>query len=336
MKLLILGGTGWVSSHVARIALEQGHEVTCVTRRVSAANGAKSVRADRDEDDALQEVARETWDAVIDVAREPGHVRRAVRDLAQSAKQYIFVSTISVYADNSKAGNDEKADRLPPLEADTMNDMTDYGSAKVACEDAVLSGFGDDRSVIIRPGLIGGPGDETGRTTYWPWRFAHPAVADVVAVPDELDLTTSIIDARDLAAFIVNCVGDTSGIFNVLGEQVSLREHLTLAREVAVAEGGAGVDEPRGLGIPSKFLLENGVNQWAGEKSMPLWLADPMFAAMNDRSTDAALAAGLRRRALADTLRDGMWWRGNNGGTAGLSDAEEREIIAAWREASGD
>ncbi len=332
MKILVLGGTGWVSSHVARIALEAGHAVTCLTRSAGVPNGARSVRADRDIDDAYAAVAGEQWDAVIDVAREPGHVRRATQALAETANRYILVSTISVYANHAQRDADETADRLPPLEADVMASMADYGSAKVAAEDAVVAAFGPDRFVIARPGLIGGPGDATGRTTYWPWRFAHPVDATHIVVPDALDLTCAVIDARDLAAWLVYCASaEISGTFDVLGEQLTLRDHLAIAREVGVAEGGAGVDEPRILPMPAAFLLEHGVAEWAGDNSLPLWIADESMGAMSARSAKLAAANGLRLRPLADTLRDGMWWRGNNGGGAGLSDAGEREVIAAWR-----
>lgn len=332
MKILVLGGTGWVSSHVARIALEAGHAVTCLTRSGGGPNGARSVRADRNTENAYDAVAGEQWDAVIDVAREPGHVRRATAALKESAKRYIFVSTISVYASHAEAGLDETAERLPALKADTMQSMAEYGEAKVAAEDAVLAAFGADRSVIARPGLIGGPGDATGRTTYWPWRFAHPVDHTHIVVPDALDLTCAVIDARDLAAWLVHCASaEVSGTFNLLGEQLTLGEHLAVAREVGVAEGGAGVDEPRILPMPAEFLQEQGVNPWAGEKSLPLWIPGSENVAMSARSVAAARAAGLKLRPLADTLRDGMWWRGNNGGGAGLADADEREVIAAWR-----
>ncbi len=332
MKILVLGGTGWVSSHVARIALESGHAVTCLTRSAGVPNGARSVRADRDTNDAYAQVVNEQWDAVIDVASEPGHVRRATKALKDHAKRYIFVSTVSVYAGNAERGADETAERLPALEADAMQSMAEYGQAKVAAEDAVLDAFGADRSVIARPGLIGGPGDTTGRTTYWPWRFAHPVDATHIVVPDALDLTCAVIDARDLAAWLVHCANaEVSGTFNVLGEQLTLAEHLAVSREVGVAEGGAGVDEPWLLPMPADFLQAHGVNPWAGEKSLPLWIPDESMAAMSARSVAAAHANGLRLRPLADTLRDGMWWRGNNGGGAGLNDADERDLIAAWR-----
>ena len=114
---------------------------------------------------------------------------------------------------------------------------------------------------------------------------------------------------------------------------MSLREHLALARRVATADDGEASDEPRAIPMTEEFLAAAGVNPWAGEKSMPLWIPDPQMAAMSDRSRRAAQDAGLTLRPLAATLRDGMWWRSNNGGGAGLTDEDERDLLTQWRAA---
>ena len=132
---------------------------------------------------------------MIDVSRQPGHVRRAVRDLEQVVERYVFVSSGNAYASQEEIGQNEDALRLDPLDADVMASMEDYGAAKVACENAVLAGFGSRRTVIARAGLIGGPGDLSGRSGYWPWRFAHPSGNNgAVLVPDVPDVPTAIID----------------------------------------------------------------------------------------------------------------------------------------------
>jgi nucleoside-diphosphate-sugar epimerase len=327
MKILVLGGTGWLGGHVAETAVGRGHAVTCVQRGTGAPEGARLLRADRDEDGALADLTNTRWDAVIDVARQPGHVRRAVRDLEPVTARYLFVSTVSVYADHAAPGADETAERLSPLVADAMSGLEDYGAAKVAGEDAVLAGFGTERTLIVRPGLIGGPGDPTGRTDYWPWRFAHPAVQGAVLVPEAPELPTSVIDVRDLAAWLVSCVErSVVGVFNAQGPAVLFPEHLDVARQAAVSDA-------RPVSAPGGWLLERGVNEWAGPRSLPLWLADPSWYGMNTRSTDRARAAGLTTRPLIDTLRDALAWRElqpdsiNRG--AGLTDAEERELLAA-------
>lgn len=319
MKLLILGGTAWLGRRIATEALTRGHEVTCLARGTAVADGARLVRADRDHDDALAGVASEHWDAVFDVARQPGHVRRAVRDLAGVAGRYVFVSTGNVYASQAELGADEDAPLLAPLAADSFTDPDDYGPAKVAGEEAVLAGFGATRTLIARAGLLGGPGDPTGRTTYWPWRFAHPAVEGSVLVPDAAELPTAVLDVRDLAAWLVGCVEDgVGGVFTAGGVAVPLPDHLEAARAAASSTAAPVL-------APEQWLLERDVNQWAGPRSLPLWLADRDWYGMNARSTARAEAAGLVRRPLEETLRDSL--AAGFAGGAGLADADERELL---------
>ncbi len=203
MKLLILGGTAWLGHHTALAAIAAGHNVTCAARGNSgnAPAGSRFLQTDRDSGNGLAAAAARSWDAVIDVSRQPGQVRRAVRDLAPSAAFYVFVSTGNVYASQQAPDQDEDAALLPPLEADVMESMEDYGPAKVACEAAVTAGFGPERRAIVRSGLIGGPGDVSGRSGYWPLRFAHPG-GDGVLVPDSGERPTQLIDVRDLARWL--------------------------------------------------------------------------------------------------------------------------------------
>ncbi|WP_085477938.1 NAD-dependent epimerase/dehydratase family protein [Rathayibacter oskolensis] len=323
MRLLILGGTAWLGRQLATEALHRGHDVTCVARGTDVPPGARLIRADRDHDDALTSVATEYWDAVVDVARQPGHVRRAVRDLAPVADRCLFVSTGNVYASQAEIGVDEDAPLLAPLDSDSYTDPDSYGPAKVACEQAILAAFGPSRSLIARAGLLGGPGDPTGRTSYWPWRFAHPAAEGAVLVPDAPELPTAVLDVRDLAAWLVHCAeAGTGGVFNVAGSPLPFPEHLAAARAAAGSSA-----EP--VLAPEPWLLAHGVNEWAGPRSLPLWLADRSWYAMNARSTARAEAAGLVRRGLEETLRDGLVARVAAG--AGLVDAEELELLAVLR-----
>ncbi|HEX2706048.1 MAG TPA: NAD-dependent epimerase/dehydratase family protein, partial [Candidatus Lustribacter sp.] len=206
MDLLVLGGTAYLGRYVTQAALARRHRVTCVARgsvRLPP-EGAELVRADRDRDGALAPVAGRPWDSVIDVARHPGQVRRAVAGLVATTAHYVFVSTGNVYADHRRPGLDESAPTLPPLAGEVMSDMSEYGAAKVACEDHVVAGFGPGHSLIARSGLIGGPDDWSGRSGYWPWRFAHPSNPEGrVLVPDTPDLSTQVIDVRDLAQWLV-------------------------------------------------------------------------------------------------------------------------------------
>ena len=326
MKILLLGGTAWLGHQIATAAIARGHDVTCLVRGTAIPEGAALVRADRDRDDALQPVAARRWDAVIDVASQPGHVRRAVRDLEPVAGRYVFVSTASVYASQEPIGVDETAGLLRPLESDLMQRPEDYGHAKVACENAVRERFGPDRFVIARAGLVAGPGDPTGRTHYWPWRFAHPSVPGRVLVPDASELPTAVIDVRDLADWLVRCAENrVGGTFNAQGASIPFPAHVEAAREAAHSEADA-------VAASAEWLRAHDVHEWSGPRSMPLWLADRSWYGMSARSVERALSAGLTRRPLVDTLRDALRWRGSLADPddcgSGLTEAEERELFA--------
>jgi nucleoside-diphosphate-sugar epimerase len=329
MRLLILGGTAWLGRELAAAALEQGHEVTCLARGSAGAvvPGARLVRADRDREDAYGEVAGQPWDAVLDVARQPSQVRSGVANLQAVSARYLFVSTGNVYADHRTPDQNEDAPLLHPLEGDAMSSPEDYGGAKVACEQAVLGGFGAGRSLIARAGLIAGPGDESGRSGYWPWRFCSPAGEDgAVLVPDDPRQQSQLIDVRDLATWLVRCAGDgTAGVFNAVANGMSLSEHLAVARNVA---GHKGPIVP----ASTEWLIGQGVNSWAGPRSLPLWVDDPDWFGFTARNTSRAEAAGLSARPLKETLTDILRWElsrpqpGPHG--AGLTDSEERELLA--------
>lgn len=329
MRLLVLGGTAWLGGQITTTALARGHRVTCLARGESGSvpDGAGFVHSDRDRPDAYAGVLDAEWDVVVDVSRQPGQVRSAARALADRSRTYVFVSTGSVYADHSTPGQDETAPLLPALEGDVMADLETYGEAKVACEQHVVDAFGPDRFLIARAGLIGGPGDVSGRTGYWPLRFARPAAADgSVLVPDAPDLATQVIDVRDLAAWIVDGgARGLSGVFNAKGAIVSLGQHLDTAREVAGHTGPV-------VAADSHWLLDQGVEPWMGERSLPLWLPLPEYAGFNARDTSAARAAGLVPRPLAQTLADTLAWElthPDRPRQAGLSDDDERALLAA-------
>jgi len=326
MRILVLGGTGWLGGTIAARAVERGHDVTSLSRGGSAApQGARHAVADRDHPDAYADVAGAHWDAVVDVATQPGQVRGAVRALAERAEAYLFVSTASVYAANDIVGADEDAAVEPALVADTMTSMEQYGGAKVACEEAVTAAFGADRRLIARPGLIGGPGDRTGRSGYWPWRFAHPAATDgSVLVPAGDGLVAAMIDVRDLAEWLVGCAeSGTVGVVNAMANSRPLADHLAVARRVA------GHDGPL-VAVADGWLAEHDVNEWMGPRSLPLWIADPAYRGFGARSTARAEAAGLATRPLEETLADTLAWEETvtQPHGAGLTDDEERELLA--------
>ncbi len=322
MRILVLGGTAWLGRTVVQHALDAGHDATCVARGSDVPAGARLVQADRDHDDALTAVSCEHWDAVIDVSRTPEHVRRAVRDLEPVARRYVFVSTVSVYASQAEQGADEHAAVLEP-----SDDPAEYGAAKVACERAVLDAFGAERASIARAGLVGGPGDHTGRSGYWPWRFARAAAGGrAVVVPARTDRPTSVLDVRDLADWLVGAAeGARAGVHDVTGAVVELGQHLEAARAAAAVDVPV---EP----LSDEVLLARGVAPWAGERSLPLWIPDDDHQGMNDRPAQRARSAGLKRRPLAETLADTLAWeqlQPAHPHGAGLSDADEDAVRSA-------
>ncbi len=332
MRLLVLGGTAWLGAQIARSALARGHQVTCLARGATATPppGSEFVRADRDVPDAYDEVRTRDWDAMIDVTRQPGQARDAARALADRTAHAVLVSSGNVYADHRRPGQDESGPVLAPLAGDVMVDMATYGEAKVACEQHVRTTFGADRSLVVRVGLIGGPGDLFDRTGYWPARFAVPADAGgAVLVPDALDQPTQVIDVRDLADWLVTAAERrTSGVGNATGDTLTLADHLDLARAAAGHHGELVAVDPA-------WLLAHDVQAWMGPRSLPLWLDDPDWRGFNARDSSWARAAGLTVRPLLDTLTDTLAWERSRPGDrerrAGLTPADERALLAAWR-----
>ncbi len=328
MRILVLGGTAWVGREVAARASTAGHDVVCVARGESGepADGVRLVRADRDRPDALEPFAGDSWDAVVDVSRQPGQVRRAAEALAH-VPHFVFVSTASVYADTVTPGLDESAPLLEPLDHDVMASMEEYGSAKVACERAVQEVYGE-RCTIARAGLIGGPGDWSDRTGYWPSRCAAPSNREgSVLAPDVRDLATSVIDARDLAAWLLLCATErVGGAYNACGPVVPLEEHLAAARSAAGHTGEVVWADP-------DWLREHDVHEWMGSRSLPLWLPDDS-SALGSLRGDKAYAAGLAPRPLEETLADAAAWRQEDPQRpwrSGLSDDEERALLETLR-----
>jgi nucleoside-diphosphate-sugar epimerase len=200
--------------------------------------------------------------------------------------------------------------------------MEVYGEAKVSCENAVRDA--DGTASIVRSGLIGGPGDWSGRTGYWPWRFAHP-VGERVVVPDDLDFPCAIIDVRDLAAWLVTAAEDRlDGTFNATGPTTPLRE--VLATSARVAGSSATV-----LPVGRDRLEELGVGAWMGPASLPLWIDDADWRGFATMGTARARAAGLTTRPLEQTLRDTLAFEETRTvpRAAGLDDDDERRVQEA-------
>jgi 2'-hydroxyisoflavone reductase len=315
MKVLVLGGTLFLSRAVAADAVARGHDVTCAARGTSGSvpDGARLAHLDRAHPDwsALEG----GWDAVVDVARDPAWVEDALAHLAHRAAHWTFVSTISVYADHS-------VHHGTPADSALLEPRPDeYGAAKVACEDLVRARTSE--SLVVRPGLIVGPGDPSGRFTYWPERLAE---GGEVLAPADPDQPVQVVDVRDLAAFVVTGLEQRlTGTYDATGRATTIRDALA---EVTAAVGG----ETTLVWPTAEDLEAREVVPWSGARSLPLWLPAEL-AGMLDRDVEATYAVGLWTRPLGDTARDTLaWLRADPDATrTGLTRSEEQEVLAWMR-----
>ena len=327
MRVLILGGTAWLGSTVARYAVAQGHEVTCLARGESGSvpDGVRLVTGDRDQPGAYRPLVDPGWDLVVDVSRQPGQVRSALAALADRAERWVFVSSGSVYADHSRPGAGLDTPLLPALEGDEAAPET-YGEGKVACEEACRAARGDD-VLLARSGLIVGYGDRSDRLGYWPGRFALAQEdGGQVLVPERTDRPAQFLDVTDLAGWIVDAgLRGVTGAVDAYGPQRVLGDVLAAAREVA---GFTGEEVP----VSDEILQGATVEEYMGARSLPLWIADPEWAGFNARDTTSARDVGLSARALTESLRDTLAWErelglARTGRRAGLDRADELAIL---------
>lgn len=318
--VLVLGGTGWLSGHVARRWVAAGADVTCLARGGRPApDGAELVLADRDAPDAYAAVAEREWDEIVDISSQAAHVASAVGALAARTQHWTYVSSLSVYTDETTIGADESAPTAAPAEP---GDEYDYAREKVAAETAVRTGLGG-RAAVVRPGLIVGPGDPSDRFGYWVGRFALAGDGPVL-VPSAPGLMTQVIDIEDVADFVFTAGRDRRGdVANATGDPMPFTDLAALARAEA---GHSGILVPES----DEWLTAHGVAHWMGPRSLPLWLPADM-PGFSTRSNAAYRAAGGTLRPLRDTLSRTLADERDRGldraRRSGLSRAEELELI---------
>ncbi len=342
MNILILGGTGFTGPFQVRYALARGHKVTVFNRGKShpgeLPEGVEQLIGDRNGQlDALRD---RKWDVVID---NPTSVPVWVRDAAQILKgnvgRYVFISTISVYADNSKP-NDESGALAKYEGADAMKETRDsliasefrlYGPLKALSEEEAEKWF-PKKTLIIRPGLIVGPGDQTDRFTYWPVRVDRGG--EVLAPGDPKD-PVQFIDARDLAEWTIRMLenGET-GIYNATGP----------ATELGVGDMLGGMktalnSDAKFTWVNAEFLEEQKVSPWS---DMPVWVPPRgEEGGLSRTSVKRALEKGLTFRPLPETARDTLAWfksqpaEGQAKLKAGLTAEREAEVLAEWHKRAG-
>lgn len=338
MRLLVLGGTRFLGRHVVDAALARGDDVTVFTRGRQPSHWGRRVDArtgNRDPEVApgLAALADGEWDAVVDTSGYvPRIVRASAERLAPRVGRYLFVSSLSVYADTARPGLDESAPVGVLADPATEEVAKHYGPLKAACERVVSEVFGD-RALNVRPGLIVGPHDPTDRFGYWVARFVHPRLlgerAPAAVVPGPPERPIQCIDARDLAAWMVELAATgPAGVYNA----TSPAGQWTFGDLVAAAAGVAGAAAPRPAWTADERLLEKKVEPWTG---LPLWLPATLADVAGFMAFDCAKAqaAGLATRALSATVADTAQWlagRDNAGAWKDVLAADaEREILAA-------
>ena len=312
MRILILGGTKFLGRAAVAAALAREHELTLFNRGTTNPElfpEVEQLHGDRKRDLAL--LAGRTWDAVIDTSGYiPADVHASAEQL-RDAGRYVFVSSVSVYADFSRGPTETSptAD-LGDLPLDELApDFSNYGPLKALAEAEVERVFGE-RALIVRPGLIVGPHDPTGRFTYWARRIRRGGEILAPGPPERL---VQFIDVRDLAEWILDGVEQgLSGTFNATNEGVAWSELL---------------DNGDVTWVSDKFLQRHEVGPWM---ELPLWLAGPEWAGMHATDVGRAVEAGLRFRPLAETIGGAADAPAEDG--VGLTPEREAELLAAWRE----
>jgi 2'-hydroxyisoflavone reductase len=321
VRLLVLGGTKFLGRAAVEAALARGHEVTLFNRGETNPElfpEAEKLRGDRTDPESRRLLESREWEAVLDPSGFiPAVVRASAEALAEQAGHYLFVSSISAYA--SFAGRNDEESPLAELgdmpEDRMLEDYSNYGALKVLCERAVADAFGD-RHTIVRPGLIVGAHDPTGRFTYWPHRVARGGEVLAPAPPER---RVQFIDVRDLGPWLVDLLERrSSGTYNATHPGRSWEEVLGTCRAVT------GSDSTFAW-VPDTFLVERGVGEWM---ELPMWVQAPDEAGIHEADVSRAVAAGLTSRPLEETVRDTLELAETTA-EAGLSPEREAELLAA-------
>lgn len=329
MKLLVIGGTRFVGRHLADAALAAGHEVTLFNRGLSGAAPAGASQRVGDRRGDLSALGGGAWDAVVDTCGYlPAEVARMAAWLQGRVDRYVFVSSVSVYAGAATPNHEGSAlGVIDDADTETVDGRT-YGPLKALCEAEVQRCFGA-AALVLRPGLIVGPHDPTQRFTYWPARIARAAPGEPVLAPGDPQAPLQIVDARDLADFMLLALArGTGGTFNLASPPGAL----TMGGLLQTCAEVAGT-RPLLRWVPMATLQAQGLQPWT---DLPLALPDDdAHRGFMHTDVSRALAAGLRIRPLAQTVADTLdWHRGLPAAQqafdkAGLSPQREAAALAA-------
>ncbi|HWD78376.1 MAG TPA: NAD-dependent epimerase/dehydratase family protein [Kribbella sp.] len=313
MRILMLGGNGFVGRAVVDDALARGAEVASFSRGMSGTPlppGVTQLVGDRTAGD-YSALRTGEWDAVVDTSGfRTRDVEQAMDVLGDRVGRYVFVSSHAVYVRDLPAGTDETAPRREPMrDADVLTNDT-YGPCKVACEDAVVKRYGE-RATLIRPGRVTGPGDSSGTALYWIRRGAR---GGRVALPTKPEAPLQLLDSRDVARLITQLItDDRSGAFNAVGPDSTIGELIRTAADLS----GTTVDiVPVPFdAVPPRFPLIDPESEW-GERR---------------RNPTKSRQAGMPVTPLRRTVQDVLTWddaRGNPDLKIGLTAEQEQELLA--------
>ena len=329
LRILILGGTGFIGPYQVQYALNRKHKLTLFNRGQTNATVFPDVPrliGDRNLADGHDALKKGTWDVVIDnPTANPKWVRGAGQALKGRVGQYIFVSTISVYSELSKPF-DENGPLNKPSDIDATFNAQAYGSNKVRSEMEAKTQFGDNVT-IVRPGLIVGPGDLSDRFSYWPVRIDK---GGEILAPGTQNDPVQYVDAQDLSQWIVRLAeSHTLGTFNATGPKSP-----TTIAEMLYGIKAVTTSDARFTWVPADFLAENKVRPWS---DMPVWVPGSGDTAGFARVIcKKAYDAGLTFRPLADTAKDTLTWYHSRPAAeqekarAGLAGDKEVAVLAAW------
>ena len=333
LKILVLGGTGFLGPHTVQYALDRGHEVTLFNRGTSKENLFPQVEKlignrDPEVDAGLSALQGRRWDCVIDTSSYVPRIAGASAELlVNQCDQYLMVSTISVYADYSQSGMKESAavGTLDDPTVETVDGAT-YGPLKAYSEAAVIKHFGN-RATIVRPGLIVGPRDRTDRYSYWPVRASRGG--DILCPGDGTD-KVQYIDVRDLAKFMVRCLENkTMGYYNAISDSNTETVKDMIDSCLAVTEVDTNL-----VWADTDFLTEQGVRPWV---DMPVWVPNVgEMSGMTQIDVSAAISAGMTIRDRQTTALDTLNWfkslpeERQKTTRAGIQPEREQQVLAAW------
>ena len=334
LKILILGGTGYIGPHMVREALRRRHDVTLFNRGKTNSGLFRDLELlVGDRDNGLDALKDRSWDAVIDNSGYvPRHVTDSARLLSPSVSHYVFVSSISAYASFTDA-NDEDSP-LATMPDESVEEVTGetYGPMKALCEQRVAAEMGEDRVTSLRPTYICGPGDHTDRFSYWPVRTMQGGEMLWPGTPQD---KIQIIDVRDFANFVVDAVEQRiSGTYNAVTPAGSYSMGELLADSMAVT--GTTVDP---TWVSAEFIEAHNL---AERGAFPIWSPPTgQYARVAYVNGERAAARGLRNRPVKETARDVIsWWKTlpeqrTQKVRAGPSAEREAEVLSLWHEQDG-